>query len=154
MSINNEIHTDPSIDIYKFISLTHRKEFHERRKYEWRVFFSTLGIYSSIIVGKFTTNAIPPKISPTFGFVFLICDFFIAISAIIYLALVNNATSLNKDFAHTAEDALMDLSPCKGDFKDIRMRSIGIYRIWWSLTWQTIIIILFAIITFYVVIYL
>ncbi|MCE5305725.1 MAG: hypothetical protein ABFD00_01965 [Chloroherpetonaceae bacterium] len=45
------------IEIYKHLSDVHRSQFDQRRQIEWKVFLSTLGIFATILVGKYA-NAI------------------------------------------------------------------------------------------------
>lgn len=52
---------DENHEILRFISDTHRREFHERRKIEWKALVMTVGFYVLATTAKLTGKASLPN---------------------------------------------------------------------------------------------
>ncbi len=131
------------IDILKTVSSIHRSQFDQRRSYEWRVIFAVLGVYAASVSAGF----IGPKALPqTTTFRWLVWLLFLVLAAIssVYLYFLHKANQVNKRFAQAAEDALMDLSREKR-FVQARQQIPRAVRWDWSLTWQVVTLLLFAV---------
>ncbi len=129
------------IEILNTIATIHRQQFDERRRYEWRVLFSTLGIFAALLVEKITgklNNFTECNIQIIFSIISIVL---ITISSI-YLCHIHRANSVNKGIAQVAENELMALSGVKEKFdKEISMKP-KCKR--WAIIWQIATIALFA----------
>jgi len=139
--------TNENVKILTTLSNTHRNQLNERRKYERKVFFTTLGIYTAVLGASFT-GKIQHSITNSNNFKVLACylTFLPALASSIYLTYLHKANKLNQDFAHAAENALMD-STRRQEFKRIRKDLPCFVKIYWSLIWQVFILFLIAVIT-------
>jgi hypothetical protein len=139
------------VDALKAISNVHRSQFNERRQYEWKVLLLTLGIYAAILASKYTGSVHIPSTS-TFYVCFWIMAFLLAVISSMYLWFLNRANKVNQDFAHVAEDALMEISGNK-NFDGVKKSLPKFVWQYWSYAFQLGTIILFALATVYIVLY-
>lgn len=96
------------LDALKFMSQIHRQQFDERRKYEWKSFYTTLTFFVLIGAAKFNKDVLFPinaKIE-SFLIVAVIILSFISIS---FLVAIYRANSKNKSIAHNSEDLIRAL---------------------------------------------
>jgi len=137
------------IEILKTLSMIHRGQFDQRRTYEWRIIFATLGIFASSVAAKLLGTANLPT-SYLFRVIVWIAFIILAIIASIYLYFVHQANETNKRFAHAAEDALMNISGVEG-FIQAKADIPKSVRWFWSLTWQVMTLILFAVVCSFII---
>ncbi len=138
------------IEILKFLSQTHRAQFDRRREYEWKTLFSTLGVFGLSAATKLTGRV---DIPDSCGFKILVWVIFIFLAVIssVYLYNIHIANQINKHFAEIAEGALIRISNfpdlVKAQSKAEKSRSPN----FWSITWQLVTILSFALAAAYVV---
>ena len=131
------------IEALKTIAEIHRNEFDRRRKYEWNVFFTTLGVFTSVVIAKFSkVYKWPKNISFNIGIPFFF--FVLAVISSIYLVSVHRANKVNKGFAEAAENEIMSLLNVTG-LKKVSMDIPACLKVNWSLFWQIIVLFLLAI---------
>ena len=99
MDLNNKLES------LKFISRTHRSQFDERRRYEWKVVFTLLTFYVLSVAAIYGGNVTVPE-----GWLFelIVWIFFLGLLVVtaIFLASVHMANGKNKSFAENAESAI------------------------------------------------
>lgn len=142
---------DNLVELLQNLSETHRSQFVERRKYEWKVLVSTCGIYAVVLGAKFTGEISLPS-TRCFYILSWVISASLAVISSIYLWYIHRANKINQDLAHVAENALMDLSEIK-EFRKVRKSIPEFAYKYWSLTWQIITISLFAIISTSLILY-
>ena len=141
--VNKDMTNADKIEALKTIAEIHRNEFDQRRKYEWNAFFTTLGVFASGIIAKFSVGYKLP-INIIFNHLVSVCFFGLALISSIYLASVHRVNKVNKTFAERAENEIMCLLHVHG----LNIDSIDIpdcLKDNWSLYWQIIVLFLFAI---------
>lgn len=143
---------DSLVELLQGISDTHRSQFNERRKYEWKVLVATFGIYAAVTAAKFTGGVILPTETWFYLLAWFLSGSLATISSV-YLSYIHRANKINQDFAHVAEDALMDLSGIS-EFETIRKSIPSFARKHWSLIWQVLTIVLFAIVSTVLILYI
>lgn len=111
------------VEVLGKIASVHRAQFDERRKYEWKVLLSTLGVYAASVVAKLTGRVSLPS-TPVFIALVWVSFAGLAVISSIYLSYIHRANDANKKFAQVAEDALMDLSGVE-EFAQIRAQFRG-----------------------------
>jgi hypothetical protein len=85
----------------KYLAASHRSQFDERRRIEWRVIFAALSFY----VG--TTSAVLAKGIKVPVNKLSICGYLlVAVLTASYLAFIHMANNMNKSIAENAEDAI------------------------------------------------
>ncbi len=153
MSLNDK----DRLDYLKFISQTHRSQFDERRKYEWRIVFTTLSFYVLCIATVYGGKVTLPS-----GLFFKVAVWviFLALAILVstFLSSLHTANNINKTFAERAENAIADVlngktikqlflfSPVefKVSWRDLFNDDIsGI----WAWRWQVIILLFFAVVS-------
>jgi hypothetical protein len=90
------------IDSLKFMSETHRREFIERRRFEWKIFFTVLTFYVLAGYTRFTEK-FPEELPPWFIYVVWACFILLAIFSAIILWFICNAHNSNITIAERAE---------------------------------------------------
>lgn len=114
-----------------FISQIHRSQFDERRRYEFKILFTSLSFYvfsvAAIYGGKIT---LPIDLRLKL----MVWIMFIAIAGVtsIFLANVHMANHKNKRFAEKAENAIAELSEVK-EFTSLFSASNNYWVSWGSL---------------------
>jgi hypothetical protein len=131
------------VDTLKAISSIHRSQFDQRRRIEWRVFVSTLGVYAAIIGASLTGDVELPH-ACWFRCATWIALLGLSLIAIFGLRAMNKANETNKRFAHVAENVLMRLSG-EQEFAEVRASIPAFPGFRWSLTWQAVVLVLFAV---------
>lgn len=93
----------------KFLSNTHRTEFNERRKHEWKTLLSLITFYilcaASVLSGKFKIPSSPLILILLTWAVFL----FAAVIAVHFLLDLHSANNINKEIANKSENAIVDI---------------------------------------------
>jgi len=144
----------------KFLTQTHRSEFDERRKYEWKIIFTLLTFYIISIATKYGGNIHLPTDNK---FLSIVWSGFLALAIItsIFLGYIHMANNKNKTIAENAEEAigmLINEIPILG----MSLFSFEEKKYWtswkkifeqksgrWSWVTQTITLIAFSIISAY-----
>jgi len=141
------------IEILIELSNTHRNQFNERRKYEWKVFLSSIGLYTAILSAKLT-NGIPEDIQATKVFRNLVIDLTLipAIASSIYLYFLHRANKVNQDYAHSAENELISLSGVS-DLVSLKENPPKFTGIYWSLIWQIVILLLVGVLSLLILLF-
>ncbi len=144
------------LECLKFISQVHRSQFDERRRYEWKIVFTSLSFYAlcvaAIYGGKITLTS-------SWQFKLVIWVMFLVLAVVIatFLASLHTANNMNKTFAQRAEGAIADIL----DGKERKTLSLfsppDNYRVsWgslfksdirgiWAWRWQVVTLLFFAI---------
>ena len=140
----------------KFISQVHRSQFNERRRYEWKIVFTSLSFYALCVAAVFGGKVTLPT-SWQFKLVIWIMFLVLAVVIATFLASLHTANNMNKSFAENAENAIADilegkdpttlplLSPPKncrvswGSLFKSEIRGI------WAWRWQVVTLLFFAI---------
>lgn len=150
------------LDGLKHISQTHRSQFDERRRMEWKLVFAVIAFFLGII----TTNLSDKIISGNDSFLInqelhfnLVIIFFVIVAlSIIYLLCIHSANYKNKKIAEDAENAISDIvngeedinfnMPCERTFwekiKDLK------YGLNWSWFFQMMILFFICLVAIYV----
>lgn len=89
----------------------HRDQFDERRRTEWKLVFTVLAFYFSLITVKITKQI---NLKNDQYWITALVIFGIAIVAGVYLAFIHNANHKNKSAAGNAENAAEELLGYKG----------------------------------------
>ena len=135
------------IEGLKHISKTHRSQFDERRKTEWKIVFTILAFYIGIIAAKITDKI---EIEKNYlELIIAIWLFFlvIAIITILYLRRIHKANHTNKLIAKKAEDAIVAILQNNVPNLDILPNlDLKEWKKWkkWSWFWQFLMIISIA----------
>jgi len=128
------------------ISTTHRKEFQERRKIEWKVLTGTLSFYvlvvSAAYAGRFTLPGNWLVVA-----LIAVASFLFAGAATSYLGRIHEANSFNKLIAEAAENEIIrrgHLSSVKEAVDKAKREGRHAEGTNWSIRWQLIVIFSFA----------
>lgn len=127
----------------KFISQTHRREFRQRCRYEWRTLTATLTFFVLAAATSLKQGMLKPQNCQQEGFVWLV-SIAVTVSSIFYLKNIHAAHRKNKEIAQAAEDNLID-STSDEVLKEKRENAKNEHSANWSLYWQSAIIFVFAI---------
>jgi len=153
------------LESLKFISKTHRTEFNERRKHEWRIFFSALALYVFSVIAIYGGKIELPSNSIVRVIIWIIFPF-VAVATTIFLAYIHMANNINKTFAERAEHNIDDLLQSKEMsklpvFSDKKSEGYWVDRKTfftdkrnsgrWSLIWQGATLLLFSIISAFLI---
>jgi len=155
------------IEALKTIALVHRDEFDRRRKYEWKAFLTTLGVFTSSVIAKFSTSVSFPD-SSAFNICIVIGFALLAFITGAYILSVQKLNEFNKVIAHKAENELMGIVQVKG-LKIAKKNKTGDLQLvvdptstgmidttenpiilpkhagfYWSFLWQVLVLFLFA----------
>jgi hypothetical protein len=126
------------LDALKYLSETHRKEFHERRKYEWKLLFTVLAFYVFVVIAILKEefkilsiiegNSIVTTISVYFVFILFLSLAFIASKFIYGIHLANE---INKSIAEKAENTMESLGvpAVKSEKRGILNQKARVYQI-------------------------
>ena len=138
------------LESFRFLGQIHRNLFDERRKYEWKIIFSVITFYVLAALFKLHGEVTPPS-----AWIVWLSFSILAIISSVYISFLHAANFKNREIAHRAEDAILDILNESGSkvelFKD--------HKPWfswesfetlknskhWSWLLQTFIIFLFAI---------
>ncbi len=147
------------VDVLKSIADAHRKQFSERRVFEWRIVGAVLSFYvlavGAIATGKFKL--------PAGGHIIALAGFLIlALGTAGYLARIHMANNMNKGIAENAEDALLILlnNPAALISKEDILKVDRQWVSWstftkggsvWGWVWQSATLILVAFAAFYLI---
>ncbi len=133
-------------DILKHISETHRREFHDRRQYEWKIVVGAISFYVLVAAGKLSDRLSLPE-----GLIFKLVAFLailvLTVASCCYLYHLHKANRLNKQFAEEAEALLIKSAQqesLNAVLESAKGRAEHPGRSDWSLRWQVIIIVIFA----------
>lgn len=142
------------IKVLIHLASSHREQFEQRRRYEWRIIFTALSFYVA------TAAAFLGGDLDLQGWRFLIVGvayLLLAIFTCIYLAFIHMAHNMNKSIAEYAEDTLMELA-LGGQPQGVKKINdiIQTSRHWvswrklfigagvWSWAWQSVILLAVA----------
>jgi hypothetical protein len=106
--MSDKLTISEKVDVLKHISQIHRQQFDERRKYEWKAFYTTLTLYVLIAVSKFDNDLNVPK-NQIFKYFLIIIVIALGILSIGFLISVFKANRINKTIAHNSEDVIREL---------------------------------------------
>jgi len=94
------------VEVLQFIVTTHRQEFENRRKVEWRVVILCLTFYVLAIALKFKEGVkIPRSAAPLLMLAFLL----IAAVTLVFSFFIHRAHAANKSIAERAESAIQNI---------------------------------------------
>lgn len=94
------------LEANKFISQVHRSQVDERRKYEWKIVFTSLTFYVLCVAAKYKDGVIFPngsKFKLIVWLIFLLLAFFVSL----FLFYLHTANNTNKKIAEKAENAII-----------------------------------------------
>ncbi|MCJ7645903.1 hypothetical protein MUO65_03225 [bacterium] len=147
------------LESLKFIAQAHRSEFQERRKHEWKIFFSASGLYI-ISVATIYGGKVELVDNSKFEMIIWMLFPFLAVVTTIFLGYIHMANNKNKTFAENAERYIIDLSEGKQlDKLPVFSENTGYWVSWgtffkasrnsgrWSLIWQGVTLLVFSVIS-------
>lgn len=133
----------------RHLSAIHREQFNKRRKYEWRAFTTVLSFYVLVVAAYYSGNfSLPSRWYVTLAL--WTVSLGLATATCLYLRSMHEANSINKKFAEAAENAIIDQSGLQSlRLERDKLGSSGMVNkgLNWSLRWQMIFILCFAVIT-------
>ena len=143
------VESKEKLESFLFLAQIHRKQFDERRRYEWKIIFTLLSFY--VLAALFTLQ---DKVNPPSAWIVWLCFLILAIISSLFLAFLHAANFKNKEIAHRAEGAILDILNETGS----KVNLFKEHTLWlscklfdklknsnqWSWLWQTVIIFLFA----------
>lgn len=144
------------IECLKFISQIHRSQFDERRRYEWKIVFTSLSFYVLCVAAVFGGEVTLPSSWP---FKLAIWIMFLALAVIVatFLASLHTANNVNKGFAENAENAIAAIlegeGPTSSPLFHVPENSCVSWRCFfksgirgiWAWRWQVVTLLFFAI---------
>ncbi len=125
------------MEIYKFLSKTHRDAHHERSRHEWQMLTSVSTVYVAVVAGALTSSKVR---LPQQGYIWFLSAL-IAMAVLGFLLRCHIADVQNLDIAEWAEKCLIALvknrddTQCKGPRMqlDENIRFFGICWLWHDL---------------------
>jgi competence protein ComGC len=143
------------LESLRFLAQTHRQQFDERRKYEWKAFYTTLTFLVLIGAAKFSKDIIYPDNDKIIWFLIGSVIILLLIS-IGFLLAVTEANRKNKSIAEKAENLLADMiqNKSKHDFnifpvdkhpKGNWLTNLLFHKGKWSLAYQIATLLLIGI---------
>jgi hypothetical protein len=138
------------VEILTTISKTHRSILEERTRHEWKVLISTLTIYAFSIAGVLAKEITVPgdaSFNKTVWGVYIV----LALIATGYFRRLSKANKVNQDFAHAAENKLMELSGVDEEYNKVIDSIPNHIRGCWALAWQVATLFLFATAASYII---
>lgn len=97
------------LESFRFLAKMHRNQFDERRKYEWKIIFTILSFY--VLSALFTLQ---DKVNPASAWIIWLSFSILAVISIVFLAFLHAAKFKNREIAHRAEDAILEILNEKG----------------------------------------
>ena len=94
------------IEYCKFMSQTQRTLFENRKKHEWKLFFSLIILFSLTIINKSTNHPIKLDMLKSNA---LIIYWVITICSIFYFIFIHRANNINKKIAENSENIVLKL---------------------------------------------
>lgn len=118
---------EKKLEHLEFLSKTHRTEFHERRKYEWKITLTTLSFYALAITSTIdsTNRALFTNHAQSIWWIFLL----LATITAVFLWRIHSANHKNLSYAENAENDIVGLLNCK---KNDEMNIIHLTRSYWK----------------------
>jgi len=143
------------LEALKFISQVHRSQFNERRRYEWKIVFTSLTFYVLCVAATYGGwVSIPSNWEFKLGIWIMFLALAVAVAT--FLSSLHTANNMNKTFAQRAEDAIADMLDGKEretlslfsnpnirvSWDTLLKRNIGGM---WAWRWQVLTLLVFAI---------
>lgn len=131
----------------KHLSSTHRELHNNRRKYEWKVFFTFLSFYVLTVLA-FLTKDFNIKVTEKCCYIllFVLIYITIAVFAILFLYNLHKANSKNVGVAEYCEDSIIEiLNDGKNEYKKIKEIINTTKPRLWAFNFQLITIIVFTV---------
>lgn len=139
-----------SVEILRFLSQIHRTQIDKRREYEWKTFFSTLGVYALSAVAKLAGDVTVPDDRL---FDILVWGAFLSLAMIssAYLFHIHESHEADERFAVAAESALIKIS----GISELEQAQKAITQKQpkrnWSRIWQFVTILVFSLASSYLI---
>lgn len=152
---HNELDLKDKLKALKFIAQQHRAQFDERRRYEWKVVFTSFTFYVLCVTGIYGGMVTLPS-GREFKLGIFIMFLSLATIDSIFLASLHKSNNTNKTFAERAENAIVKILN-SDDAENLSIFSPIEYRISfislfksnlrgiWAWRWQVITLLFFAI---------
>ena len=163
MCDENKVSVKDKIEYCKFMSQTQRTQFENRKKHEWKLFFSLIILFALTIINKATNN--PIKIDMVKSNVSIIYKV-ITICSIFYFIFIHRANNINKIIAENSENIVPKLfnndsikiqllpkkkKKNKNKYEKIKLKIINFFKSflpgsggYWDVFIKSIIIIVFS----------
>jgi len=135
------------LDSLKFLSHTHRSEFNERRKYEWKILFAVLTFYALTVAAICREDLkimevlrTHPDLRWVLGLIVFAMFLLVAILSSLFIRGVHRANDLNKEIAKQTERKIDELGSL-GIIPADTLRPLAK----WAPFYQILILFLFAV---------
>lgn len=133
-------------EILRFISETHRNEFHDRRQYEWKAVMATLTFFVLALAARLSGQVRLPE-DCAFRTVVWVVFFGLAFVLSRFLHRLHQGNKTNKRLAEVAENALIEASSNMDLNKELQSaQSVTGHPgcAGWAFWWEAVVIFVFA----------